>query len=92
MSRGWWGWTTRFRGAQEATGADLTASEVESAGECRRRSSRLSAPQGALRWICLTPSGGKSDHDHEWQAVNRAAQSAGSVVYPCVVEIEESAS
>lgn len=57
-----------------------------------RRSDRLSAPQGTLRWICLTPSGGKSDHDHEWQAVNRAAQSAGSVVYPCVVEIEESAS
>lgn len=56
----------------------------------RRR--HLDAPSGVLRWICLTPSGGKSDHDHEWQAVNRAAQSAGSVVYPCVVEIEEEAS
>lgn len=53
---------------------------------------RLNAPSGVLRWRCATPAGGGHVHDTEWQARNEAALYAGSVVYPVVVEIEESAS
>lgn len=87
MSRVWWGWATRWNGPEtrsEAPRSDERAPDDQP--------DRLNAPTGVLSWICQTASGGKTDHDHEWQAVNRAAQSAGSVVYPCVVEIEEEAS
>lgn len=87
MSRGWWGWM----GYEARATAPLTASEPESVPVIVPPPPRLSGQQGTVTLLCVTPSGGKSDHPTEQAALNRAAMSAGAVVYPVVVEEQEKA-
>jgi hypothetical protein len=85
MSRGWW---ARIR--REARGtAPVAPATPEPAPEAHREPVRL--PRGEVVWLCLTPSGAKSDHPTEQAALNRAAMSDGAVVYPVVIDERESA-
>lgn len=88
MSRGWW---ARIRRESHGNGP-VSAPEPIREPLAPEPPPRLTAPRGVLTWICVTPAGGKSDHPSEQAAKNRAAMTKGAVVYPAVVEIEESAS
>lgn len=88
MTRGWWGWTG-WNGRSEAARADLSAEQGENGSQDDAPPDRLSAPRGRVSWICATPAGGKSAHETEQEAANRAAQSAGAVWYAATIEEDE---
>lgn len=83
----WWGWPTRFRGAQEATGADLSDEQpIREPVDAEP----LRAPRGQVVWLCQLPSGIEpSIHDTEQAAANRAALYDGAVIWPVTIELEE---